>query len=552
MAAFKQNFESLLKQFAEAKTATEQSALFAQINNEKSTFTTLSAIAEVRHESNTTDAYWMGEKEYYDHIAPDYQELVTNSYKALIHTPFRPELEKIWGAHFFNIAEVSIKTFSPEILDDLREENQLITEWGKLNASAIIPYEGRELTLAAMMPYRTAADRETRRKANLAYWNFYDEHAEQFDTIYHNLVQVRTRIAHKLGYKNFVELGYVRMRRTDYNADMVAKFRTQIRELIVPLANQLRQRQAQRIGLDKLTFYDTGLTFKTGNATPKGSPEWILENGRKMYEELSHETAEFVNYLLDNELIDVLLRKGKSSGGFCTFFPDYGAPFIFANFNGTAGDIDVLTHEAGHAFQVYSSKQHKLVEYAFPTYEACEIHSMSMEFLTYPWMQNFFQEDTAKYKFAHLSAAITIMPYMALVDEFQHFVYENPHATPLQRKQAWQRLENIYQPTIDNSECPVLKNGGAWYRQGHIFQAPFYYIDYALAQVCALQFWKRANENHQHAVQDYIRLCREGGSKSFLQLVQLAQLKSPFDETCVASIINDVEETLAQVDDLAF
>jgi len=389
------------------------------------------------------------------------------------------------------------------------------------------------------------------KKASEAKFGFFAEHEEEFDRIYDELVKVRTEIAKELGYNNFVELAYYRMSRTDYNAEMVANFRDQVKEYIVPLANKLRKRQQERIGVDTLKFYDEGFKFVSGNATPKGSPEWIIDNGKQMYSELSTETDEFFTFMNENQLMDLVAKKGKASGGYCTFIENYKAPFIFSNFNGTSGDIDVLTHEAGHAFQVYSSRSFEIPEYSWPTYEACEIHSMSMEFFTWPWMELFFQEETDKYKFSHLSGALLFLPYGVAVDEFQHFVYENPEATPAERKQAWKEIEEKYLPHRDYDGNEYLEKGGFWQRQGHIYESPFYYIDYTLAQICAFQFWKKSQENHEEAWKDYIHLCKQGGSKSFTGLVKEANLISPFDEGCVASVIDTIQAWLDQVDDKA-
>jgi M3 family oligoendopeptidase len=388
-----------------------------------------------------------------------------------------------------------------------------------------------------------------RKKAVTATSGFFAEHEEEFDRIYDELVKVRTEIAQKLGYKNFVELGYYRMMRTDYNAEMVAKFRQQVKDFIVPITTKLRERQQQRIGVEELKFYDENFEFQTGNAAPKGSPEWIIDNGQKMYNELSKETGEFFKFMNDNNLMDLVAKKGKAGGGYCTYIENYKSPFIFSNFNGTSGDIDVLTHEAGHAFQVYSSRHFEIPEYNWPTYEACEIHSMSMEFFTWPWMELFFKEDTDKYKFAHLSGGLLFLPYGVSVDEFQHWVYENPEASPKERKNKWREIEKVYLPHRDYDGNVYLENGGFWQRQGHIYGSPFYYIDYTLAQICAFQFWKRSRENQEEAWKDYAHLCQLGGSMSFTKLVEEANLISPFEEGCVESVVGEIENWLNSVDD---
>jgi M3 family oligoendopeptidase len=416
-------------------------------------------------------------------------------------------------------------------------------------ASAKILFEGEERNLSQLVPFQLSTDRDMRKKANEVKYNFMVENEDKLDKIYDDLVKVRTNIAKKLGYKNFVELGYARMLRADYNAEMVANFRKQVEEYIVPVATKLRDRQRVRLGLDTLKYYDEKFSFKTGNAKPKGDPEFILNCGKQMYMELSSETNEFFNFMVDNNLMDLVSKKGKAGGGYCTFISKYKAPFIFSNFNGTSGDVDVLTHEAGHAFQVYSSRNYEIPEYNFPTYEACEIHSMSMEFFTYPWMNLFFKDEVDKYKYSHLSEALLFIPYGVSVDEFQHFVYENPEVTPAERKTAWRNIERKYLPHKNYEENDYLERGGFWQQQGHIYGTPFYYIDYTLAQICAFQFWKKSSENRENAWSDYLTLCKAGGSESFINLVKLGNLISPFENGCIKSIIDHIETFLNSIDD---
>ncbi|WCK54429.1 M3 family oligoendopeptidase [Aneurinibacillus sp. Ricciae_BoGa-3] len=542
-------FNDLLRSFQSASSFDEQDKALKNINELRSDYESMAEIAMIRHTIDTNDETYKEEQEYFDEVQPHYQALVSNYYQALVDSKFRRELENKWGKQLFKIAELTLKTFSPEVIEDLQEENKLASEYRNLIASAKIMFEGEERNLAQLGPFIQSADRDVRRKASEAKYSFYAANEEKLDDIYDRMVKVRTRIARKLGFKNFVELGYARMTRTDYNRDMVAGFRDQVKASLVPVATRLKEKQRARIDVDTLTYYDDTFQFKSGNPRPKGDPQWILENGKKMYAELSPETNEFFTFMSENELMDLVSKKGKSSGGYCTYISKFGAPFIFSNFNGTSGDIDVLTHEAGHAFQVYTSRGYGVPEYFFPTYEAAEIHSMSMEFFTWPWMELFFQEETDKYKFSHLSSALLFIPYGVSVDEFQHFVYENPDATPAERKQAWRDIERKYLPHRNYAENDYLERGGFWHQQGHIFSSPFYYIDYTLAQICALQFWQKSQENRESAWEDYVRLCEKGGSLSFTELVKVAGLVSPFEDGCINEVVKGTESWLDKVED---
>ena len=546
----KKEFSELIKSFEKAENVEGQVNAFDEIIKLRNHIETMQTLVSVRHSIDTNDEFYDKENEYMDEISPILFGFTNDFYKALVNSKFKDELIQKYGKFLFDLAENTLKTFSPEIIPDAQEENRLSSKYSKLIASAKIDFDGKELNLSQMVPYTQSKDRNVRIEAAKKVAQFFSENQDEFDNIYDSLVKVRTRMAQKMGYKNFVEFGYKQLSRLEYDAKMVEGYRKQVLENIVPLHTELRERQGKRLGVDKLRFYDETIKFNSGNADPHGSPEWILNNGKTMYKELSKETDEFFTFMTENNLLDLLSKKGKMSGGYCTYIPEHKAPFIFANFNGTSHDIDVLTHEAGHAFQVYQSREFEVPEYLWPSYEACEIHSMSMEFLTWPWMDLFFENDTDKYKFIHLSEALLFIPYGVTVDEFQHWVYENPEATLKERREKWIEIEKKYLPTRDYGEVEELKNGIFWFRQGHIFSSPFYYIDYTLAQVCAFQFWIKSRENREKAWQDYLNLCKLGGSKPFFELMKSANLKNPFEEGTLAFVIPKIKEYLDNVDDM--
>ena len=540
----KKSFLALVDKIKNASPYDEQKLHINQLNNIRKHIETMSTLASIRNSINTADEFYDEEQNYWDEQGPLYTELNSDFYKVIVNSKFKDEIKKDYSEQFYKICEYSLKSFSPEIISDLQEENKLMSKYTKLLASAKINFKGEELNLSGLYKYMLSSDRNEREQSSKAYYNYFGEHEEEFDEIYDQLVYIRHNMAKKLGFKNFVELGYIRMDRTDYNPEMVVNLRKQILEYIVPLCNKLYEKQAKRLNLDKLTYIDENLEFLDGNATIKGDSDYIIENGIKMYQELSQETKEFFDCMLENELMDLETKHNKSAGGYCTYIPDYKAPFIFSNFNKTSEDMDVLTHEAGHAFQLYMSRDIDMQEINFPTLDSCEIHSMSMEFITYPWMETFFKEDSDKYKFAHLTSAIKFLPYGVVVDEFQHVVYDNPNMTSDERKKVWRDLEKKYLPHRDYEDNEILERGCWFFKQGHIFKDPFYYIDYVLAQICAFQFLKKMEEDRISGWEDYLRICKVGGTQSFLQIVKTGNLISPFDDKCIEYIIKNLETNI--------
>ena len=505
-----------------------------------SEYQSMEAIAYIRHSVDTTNEAYEKEQEFFDSYSPQFEQLRQNFYKALMDSPFLPQLKEELGELFFKNIEISFKAFSPEIIDLIQKENQLVTEYQKLLASAQIEFDGKTLNLSQLRAYQEDADEKVRKTAYEKTGGFFNEHSQRLDEIYDELVRIRTEQAARLGYKNYVELGYYRMQRNCYTPEMVKVFRDQTAKDLIPVIDLIKQNQAKRIGKKSLKLYDDSCLFLNGNPKPKGTPDEILQNGRKMYRKMSKTTGEFIDYMLGNGLMDVLSKKGKAGGGYCTFIPKYKAPYIFANFNGTSGDVDVLTHEAGHAFAAYVSKDMEILESASPTLETCECHSMSMEFFAWPWQELFFKEEASKYRTMHLESALSFIPYGVLVDEFQHIVYENPEYTPQQRKGAWLELEKKYRPYLDLKGIPFFENGGGYQRQSHIYSSPFYYIDYCLAQTIALQFWIKNQEDHGKAFESYLEFVEKAGTETYVDIVKDSGLDSPFEDGTMKKISETV------------
>lgn len=542
----KTEIRAKLDAFKNAKNAEEQIRCLDEINAIRNDLDTQSVLAEIRHSINNNDEFYTKENDYWDEYSPLYANETTNLAKAILASPFLDELKKKYPKQLFTLLENSVKSFDECIIEDLQEENKLSTQYNRIRATAQIEFDGKKYTIPGLAVFLENPDRATRKRASIALAGFYASHEQEIDEIYDKLVKVRDKIAKKLGFKNFVELGYVRMNRSDYNADDVACYRRQILETVTPMASEIVENQRKRLGYDKIYSYDLNYKFASGTPKPQGSPEWIIENGKKMYSELSPETKEFFTMMVDNDLMDLVSKEGKEGGGYTTYITGYKSPFIFSNFNGTAGDLEVLTHEAGHAFQVYSSRDITIPECLWPTYESCEIHSMSMEFFTYPWMKNFFGKDTDKYLYDHLTGTVTFLPYGVLVDHFQHEVYEHPEMSPAERKATWHKLEGMYMPWKKYDGADLFERGGWWFQQLHIFNRPFYYIDYTLAQICAHQFFGKINKDFNAAWKDYLHLCKLGGTQSFLGLVKEANLKSPFEEGTVAAAMEVVKAKIEE------
>ena len=541
---------ALIKELKGAKNFSDADATFIKNENLQKHVETMANLTHIRHSINTEDRFYDEEENYWNNAAPKIQEYKQEWIKTLLLSPFKKDFEKKYGSIVFTNAEMDLKTFSPEIIPDLQKENELVTAYEKLLASAQISFEGKSYTISQISPFKNDKDDSRRLSAWKAEGQWYKENQKELDSLYDQLVALRTKMGKKLGYKDFTELGYYRMQRNCYDKKDVEKFREAVQKYLVPLAEEVYQKQAERLGKSyPLSFADAAMEFRSGNPKPAGGPDEIVAAGKKFYDWLSPETSEFFNHMIEDELMDLLSTKGKQGGGYCTFIQDYKTPFIFANFNGTMHDIDVITHEAGHAFAAYLNRHRVPYVTMWPGMEACEVHSMSMEFFGEAFSEEFFGKDARKYKYSHLAGALTFIPYGTMVDHFQHIVYENPALSPAERHAEWKKLLQIYMPWLKlDGEIPFYSDGEGWQRQHHIYSMPFYYIDYCLAQTVALQFWNRIQKDQKEAWKHYMAYTEQGGSVVFTELLKNAGMESPFEETCLRGICETAAKYLSDYD----
>ncbi|MBR0542292.1 MAG: M3 family oligoendopeptidase [Clostridia bacterium] len=550
LEAVKAELTKLTEELKSAENYDGARKAFVEFDAVKRKVGTQGTLASVRHSIDTRDEFYEAEKKFWNVASPELDEYFQNWTMALLESKFRTQFEKEFGNIVFINAEIDLKAFSPEIIPELQKENDLVQEYQKLIASAQIPFEGGIYTISQLAPFKNDADDARRLAAWKADGSWYKEHQAQLDEIYDKLTHLRDTMGKKLGYDGFTQLGYYRMGRNCYTKDDVEKFREAVRKYLVPVADSIYREQAKRLGKEyPMSFADNALMFRSGNPKPCGTPEEILQAGKKFYDELSPETSKFFRAMLDGELLDVLSTEGKEGGGYCTSLYDYNMPFIFANFNGTSSDVETVTHEAGHAFADWYNIKRIPVDTVWPSMEGCEVHSMSMEFFAWRNAEDFFGKDTRKFLYSHLAGSLTFIPYGTMVDHFQHIVYENPDMTPRERHDTWKKLLGVYMPWMKlDGDIPFYSEGEGWQRQSHIYTVPFYYIDYCLAQTVALEFWAMIQEDPDNAWKHYIAYTEQGGSRVFTELLKNAGLESPFDEATLRGVCKKANDWLSSYD----
>lgn len=542
--------EALLQKIREATMQLRDSGdfetaktIFWSVQEEATHFETMSSLAYVRNTINTKDAFYEKEMEYLFGIQPRLNVEMKAFHEVLLASAFLADFEKELGELYVQQIKADIRLTDACNVELQVKESMLKQEYSKTAAAPTTQFHGEELNFYGLLKKMQSDNRLIRKEAMKAWAALYESISEKLDSIYTELMKLRLQMAENLGFSSYEEMVFLKMGRYTYTPEDLAVFRRQVCEHVVPICEKLFENQRRRLGIDTLHYYDESIVFPDGNAMPIGTTQELLEKAGKMYREISKETGDFFDFMLAYDLFDLETRNGKQQGGYCTTFPDYKAPFIFSNFNGTDADIDVLTHEAGHSFEAYEAMRRiPLTEQTFSTSEVAEIHSMSMEFFTYPWMELFFGEHAEKYRKSHLWDALECVPYMACVDEFQHRVYEEKLFDAMERRKIWSELEKKYMPWRDYDGNAFLENGGFWMQKQHIFMEPFYYIDYALARFGSLEYYGHMMQDYQSAWEDYYHLCCAGGSRSYPELLKIGNLSSPLEEGTVKKILDSIEE----------
>ena len=540
-------FDIAIEQINNAKSAEDVLKARKALLDEMEELSTQSSLSYMRWSCDTKNDFYKGEKEYYEQNMPLLTGVQIAYTQAMMNTPFRSEVEKVLPAPVYKNFEVTLKSLDERIVPEMQEESAVCNEYSQFMSEMVIEFRGEKMPLTILRKFMEDQDRETRREAYEALGKVMEANSAFLDDVYDRLVKIRDRMAKKMGYKNYVELGYHRMGRICYDRTHIEKFRKNILEDIVPVVTRVRTLRAKQMGIDEMKLYDYGVCFAEGDPQPVLDAEGMFKAGKEMYHEMSKETGDFIDMMIENDAFDVLSREGKWGGGYCTEFPKYKQPFILANFNGTSGDVDVLTHEAGHAFASYLSFVNDLDPEASLGMETAETHSMSMECFCWKFMDKFFGERAKDYKYKHLFDNLSFLTYGIIVDAFQHVVYENPELTPAQRNEEWNKLEAQFRPYMNTKGMTYFEKGTRWQYQMHIYESPFYYIDYCLAQANALQFLFKSLENYQEAFNAYFKFTSYGGSKYFTEMLEEAGINSPFAEGALKEVASKCEDLLNQL-----
>ena len=542
--ALAERYGALEAGLGDAATPRAWRAAFDQWDATRRDWKSWANLVRLRYSQDTRSDRARDAQRELDRRTPGVIALDTAMKRRFLRSGARPALEDEIGSQAFALWDADVATFDERIAGDLVREAELTRTYTELLATAEVDFAGERRSLGGLGVFLQDADRAVRHAAERARWSAFEARAEQLDALFDELVGLRDGMARTLGFANYTELGYRRMRRVDYGPVDVARYREQVERVVVPFAHELVRRLGAEYGLERVFLWDEATLAMQAPVKPRGDRAWILTRTREALAGIDPALGDFVSVILDRELLDVENRPGKALGAYCTMFPTRREPFVFANFNGSRADVKTLMHELGHAFQAWRSRDKIAVDYLTPTYESAEIHSMALEYLSWPQMERFFGDEAPAYRREHLLDAMLFLPYGVAVDHFQHLVYAQPGATPAERHAMWQEMERRYLPWRAYGDLAHPAKGALWQEKRHIYVAPFYYIDYTLALCCALQFWRAAEDDRAATLDTYVALCGRGGEASFRTLVRDAGLRAPFEPGALADVVNAARAAL--------
>lgn len=464
--------------------------------------------------------------------------------------PLRKRLPEETYRVFNRNVQVSVELFREENVPLETEEAKLGQQYQKLSGSLTVEFDGREQTLVQMGRYQEETDRAQRQAAWEKVVARRLQERERFDELFDALRRLRANIARNAGFDGYLDYAFRRMHRFDYTPADCIGFHAAVEAEVMPLVRELQERRRQQMGLDRLRPWDLAVD-------PQGRPPLkpfataaeMVERTQRVFDQLDPELAADFRRMDELHLLDLDNRKGKAPGGYQYGLAEARLPFIFMNAVGLQRDVETILHEAGHAFHVFETQAEPLYAYRHAPIEFCEVASMSMELLGNRFIEAFHAPAEARRaRRKHLEGVLEVLPWIAAVDAFQHWLYTHPEHNGDARQEAWLGLMNRFGGDVDWSGYETAR-ASSWHRQLHIFLHPFYYIEYGIAQLGALQVWVNYRQEPAGALQAYKSALALGGSRPLPELFAAAGARMCFKPEDVRPLMQHVRDELAALED---
>ncbi len=538
------DFDDLSKRFIYhtnklAKAGSFSSAYYELVETDylQKVFITYAGISEVGYTNNSYDELYAEEEKFFNKIKPRFDLLVQKRDDVLLGSPFKEEFKKLIGEEFFASASLKKRTVSESVLELMEADNKLSQEYSDIRSRLSIKDDGQVLTMPEINKKTQSEDRNVRKKYDTLLQKMMMKASKDYDRIYHEMVKIRTKIAEKTGFESYTDYCFHKHGRTSYGRKELEIFADNVEKYIVPVALRMFEEQEKRLG-HEIKNYDESTLFTDRKVRIKKDP---LESFTKIFSKLSPETKVFFDELMEKEFFNIELRKGKTNGAYSLYIPLCNMPYIFQTYNETEGAVQTFAHECGHGLHAYMHRGDVIHGVSIETADISETHSMSMEYFVWQDIEEIITENVEVYKYRQLRDSLAFIPYGTAVDMFQTRVYDNPDMTPDERRKLWQELEKRFLPWKNYEKDLFYWQGRRWQNQMHVMKWPFYYIDYVLAQVCALQYFLLNEEDHEKAWNSYIKFIKDSGKYSFVDSIKKAGLSSPFDDNLLEEISEKID-----------
>ena len=485
---------------------------------------------------------------YVEHIQPQTKPREFRLAQLFTAHPLREKLPPARYAVFDRTTAVQVELFRPENVPLETEEAKLGQQYQKLSGSLTVQFRGEEKTLVQMARYQEEPDRALRQETWELVVNRRLEETEKFEDNFDALAKLRGQMAQNAGFKNYVDYAFRSRHRFDYTPADCLQFHDAIEKEVMPALRELQAERRAKLGLAALRPWDLAVDPESRPPLrPFEKVEGMVANSQKIFNRLDPSLAGGFQRMQDLHLLDLANRKGKAPGGYQSTLAEARLPFIFMNAVGVQRDVETILHEAGHAFHALATRGEDLYAYRDAPIEFCEVASMSMELLGNEFIENFYAAPEAKRaRRDHLEGILEVFPWIATVDAFQHWIYSHPGHTRADRRAAWERLMDRFGGDVDWSGHEKAR-GYLWHRQLHIFLHPFYYVEYGIAQLGALQVWANSKHDRVKALADYKRALALGGSRPLPELFAAAGCKFAFDQATMKPLINLLRTELAKL-----
>ncbi len=489
------------------------------------------------------EAYLSFQKE----VIPQFSVLSDQLNKRFLQIPLRNELGKRYEVYIKG-AEKDAELFREENTKLAAKDSELSASYSQIQGKVTIELDGKTLTAQQAGALLEEKDRALREKVWKKLAERRIEDVEEIEDLFDQMVALRTKIAKNAGFENYRDYAFENKHRFDYSPADCEAFHEAVEKVVVPVLGAFAEERKQKLGLDSLRPWDTAVKLSGGEPSrPFKDQKGYIELTKKIFQEVEPFFAEEFDKLVRNDMLDLMSREGKAPGGYQYVLEDIRLPFIFINAVGSQRDLRVLLHEGGHAFHSLLCRDEPLVSYRHSPMEFAEVASMSMELLGFEQMDRVIDKNEAREAFASfLKDALSTFSWVATIDAFQHWIYTHPEHSREERKSKWNELRQRFGPHVDYSGLETYQDF-LWHRQSHLFGAPFYYIEYAIAQIGAFQVWLNDRKDHKKAIQAYKEALSLGGSRPLPELFETAGGRFAMDEAMLSELIPPVTAKIQEL-----